>query len=132
MDHRAAADRRRSASRTPVGRRQRTLLYAGGIGVTLAALVASASLLYAMGRDYVQERYTQFAVRQFFVRFEFNLRTTGMDTLVTHEEAVWSTRSTDPALAARLADGHGRVVLQGSPRFPPVLALADLSPAQPA
>ncbi|KWO49716.1 hybrid sensor histidine kinase/response regulator [Burkholderia sp. MSMB1459WGS] len=132
MDHRAAADRRRPASRTPIGRRQRTLLYAGGVGVTLAVLVASGSLLYAMGRDYVQERYTQFAVRQFFVRFEFNLRATGMDTLVTHEEAVWNTRATDPALAAQLADGHGRLVLQGSPRFPPVLAIADLSPAQPA
>ncbi|KGB92663.1 hybrid sensor histidine kinase/response regulator [Burkholderia cepacia] len=132
MDPRAAADRRRPASRTPVGRRQRTLLYAGGIGVTLAVLVASGSLLYAMGRDYVQERYTQFAVRQFFVRFEFNLRTTGMDTLVTHEEAVWNTRATDPVLTAQLADGHGRLALRGSPRFPPVLALADLSPGQPA
>ncbi|MET3212832.1 UNVERIFIED_ORG: two-component system capsular synthesis sensor histidine kinase RcsC [Burkholderia territorii] len=132
MDHRAASDRSRPASRTPVGRRQRTLLYAGGIGVTLAALAASGTLLYAMGKDYVQERYTQFAVRQFFVRFEFNLRATGMDTLVTHEEAVWHTRATDPALAAQLADGHGRLVLQGSPRFPPVLAVADLSPARPA
>ncbi|MGU8079351.1 ATP-binding protein [Burkholderia pyrrocinia] len=132
MDHRAATDRSRPASRTPVGRRQRTLLYAGGIGVTLAALAASGTLLYAMGKDYVQERYTQFAVRQFFVRFEFNLRATGMDTLVTHEEAVWHTRATDPALAAQLADGHGRLVLQGSPRFPPVLAVADLSPARPA
>ncbi|HIC7210250.1 ATP-binding protein [Burkholderia stabilis] len=132
MDHRAASDRSRPASRTPVGRRQRTLLYAGGIGVTLAALAASGTLLYAMGKDYVQERYTQFAVRQFFVRFEFNLRATGMDTLVTHEEAVWNTRTTDPALAAQLADGHGRLVLQGSPRFPPVLAVADLSPERPA
>ncbi|WP_407971743.1 response regulator [Burkholderia pyrrocinia] len=132
MDHRAASDRSHPASRTPVGRRQRTLLYAGGIGVTLAALAASGTLLYAMGKDYVQERYTQFAVRQFFVRFEFNLRATGMDTLVTHEEAVWHTRATDPALAAQLADGHGRLVLQGSPRFPPVLAVADLSPARPA
>lgn len=132
MDHRAASNRSRPASRTPVGRRQRTLLYAGGIGVTLAALIASGTLLYAIGRDYVQERYTQFAVRQFFTRFEFNLRVTGMDTLVTHEEAVWHTRATDPALSARLADGQGRLVLQGSPRFPPVLAVADLSPTRPA
>ncbi|MFW2271913.1 response regulator [Burkholderia orbicola] len=132
MDHRAASDRSRPASRTPVGRRQRTLLYAGGIGVTLAALAASGTLLYAMGKDYVQERYTQFAVRQFFVRFEFNLRTTGMDTLVTHEEAVWNTRATDPALAAQLAAGNGRLVLQGSPRFTPVLAVADLSAGRPA
>ncbi|UJH76241.1 response regulator (plasmid) [Burkholderia cenocepacia] len=132
MDHRAASDRSRPTSRTPVGRRQRTLLYAGGIGVTLAALAASGTLLYAMGKDYVQERYTQFAVRQFFVRFEFNLRATGMDTLVTHEEAVWNTRATDPALAARLAAGNGRLVLQGSPRFTPVLAVADLSAGRPA
>lgn len=132
MDHRAASDRSHPASRTPVGRRQRTLLYAGGIGVTLAALAASGTLLYAMAKDYVQERYTQFAVRQLFVRLEFDHRATGMDTLVTHEEAVWNSRTTDPALAAQLADGHGRLVLQGSPRFPPVLAVADLSPVRPA
>nr|WP_223965188.1 ATP-binding protein [Burkholderia diffusa] len=132
MDFRAASDRSRPAFRTPVGRRQRMLLYAGGVGVTLATLVASGTLLYAMGKDYVQERYTQFAVRQFFVRFEFNLRATGMDTLVTHEEAVWNTRATDPALAAQLADGHGQLVMQGSPRFPPVLAIADLSAERPA
>ncbi|WP_027782087.1 MULTISPECIES: hybrid sensor histidine kinase/response regulator [Burkholderia] len=140
MDHRAESDRtcttpdlapRRSA-RALIGRHQRTLLYAGGIAVTLAALVASGLLLYALAKDYVQEHYTEFAVRQFLVQFEFRLRATGMDTLVTHEEAVWNMRVTDPALVQRLADEHGRIVLQATPRFPPVLALADLSPAQPA
>ncbi|WP_321791007.1 response regulator [Burkholderia pyrrocinia] len=138
MDHRAesasprpTADGRRLA-RTLTGRRQRMLLYGGGLAVTVAVLLASGLMLYAMTKEAIQERYTAFAVRQFLVQFEFKLRTTGMDTLVTHDEAVWNTRAANPALVAALAAGQGRLVLQGSPRFPPSLVLADLSPGRAA
>ncbi|CAB3750275.1 Sensor histidine kinase RcsC [Burkholderia puraquae] len=137
MDHRAAPDRSRpaagpAAEPTPAGRRQRALLYGGGVAVTVAILLASGLMLYTMAREAIQARYTTFAVRQFLVQFEFKMRTTGMDTLVTHDEAVWNARPTDPARVAALAAGHGRLVIQGSPTFPPTLVLADLSPAQPA
>ncbi|MCW3686371.1 sensor histidine kinase, partial [Burkholderia cenocepacia] len=69
---------------------------------------------------------------QFLVQIEFKMRTTGMDTLVTHDEAVWNSRATDPARVAALAAGRGRLIIQGSPAFPPTLVLADLSPAHPA
>ncbi|VWB13106.1 hybrid two-component system kinase-response regulator protein [Burkholderia lata] len=133
MDHCAAPDRPRpSADPTPAGRRQRALLYGGGIAVTIAILLASGLMLYTMAREAIQTRYTTFAVRQFLVQFEFKMRTTGMDTLVTHDEAVWNARPTDPARVAALAAGHGRLVIQGSPTFPPTLVLADLSPERPA
>lgn len=138
MVHRAASDRPhpvadgRSPDPTPAGRRQRALLYAGGVAVTVAILLASGLMLYTMAREAIQARYTTFAVRQFLVQFEFKMRTTGMDTLVTHDEAVWNARPTDPARVAALAAGRGRLVIQGSPTFPPTLVLADLSPAQPA
>ncbi|RQV37247.1 sensor histidine kinase [Burkholderia cenocepacia] len=137
MDHRAAPDRSRpaagpSAEPTPAGRRQRALLYGGGIAVTVAILLASGLMLYTMAREAIQARYTTFAVRQFLVQFEFKMRTTGMDTLVTHDEAVWNSRATDPARVAALAAGRGRLIIQGSPTFPPTLVLADLSPAHPA
>ncbi|MDR0241005.1 MAG: response regulator [Burkholderia sp.] len=134
MDHRAASERPDPASAAPtrVGRRQRTLLYAGGAAVTVAILLASGMMLYTMAREAIQARYTTFAVRQFLVQFEFKMRTTGMDTLVTHDEAVWNARPTDPARVAALAASHGRLIIQGSPTFPPTLALADLSPSQPA
>jgi len=137
MDHRATPDRSRpatgpAADPTPAGRRQRALLYGGGIAVTIAILLASGLMLYTMAREAIQARYTTFAVRQFLVQFEFKMRTTGMDTLVTHDEAVWNARPSDPARVAALAAGHGRLVIQGSPTFPPTLVLADLSPDQPA
>ncbi|MDT6998047.1 hybrid sensor histidine kinase/response regulator [Burkholderia cenocepacia] len=138
MDHRAAPDHSRSAAAHPsaaptrIGRRQRALLYAGGAAVTVAILLASGLMLYTMAREAIQARYTTFAVRQFLVQFEFKMRTTSMDTLVTHDEAVWKTRATDPARVAALAAGHGRLVIQDSPTFPPTLALADLSPGHPA
>ncbi|WP_260427046.1 sensor histidine kinase [Burkholderia cenocepacia] len=138
MDHRAAPDPARSAAApapaapTRVGRRQRALLYAGGAAVTVAILLASGLMLYTMAREAIQARYTTFAVRQFLVQIEFKMRTTGMDTLVTHDEAVWNSRATDPARVAALAAGHGRLIIQGSPTFPPTLVLADLSPAHPA
>ncbi len=137
MDHRAAPDRSRpaagpAAEPTPAGRRQRALLYGGGVAVTVAILLASGLMLYTMAREAIQARYTTFAVRQFLVQFEFKMRTTGMDTLVTHDEAVWNARPTDPARVAALAAGRGRLVIQGSPTFPPTLVLADLSHAQPA
>ncbi|WP_244110228.1 sensor histidine kinase [Burkholderia cenocepacia] len=138
MDHRAAPARPSPAAEpapvtpTPTGRRQRALLYAGGVAVTIAILLASGLMLYTMAREAIQARYTTFAVRQFLVQFEFKMRTTGMDTLVTHDEAVWRSRATDPARVAALAAGHGRLVIQGSPSFPPTLVLADLSPTQPA
>lgn len=138
MDHRAAPDHSRSAAGhasaapTRVGRRQRVLLYAGGAAVTVAILLASGMMLYTMARDVIQTRYTTFAVRQFLVQIEFKMRTTGMDTLVTHDEAVWNARATDPARVAALAAGHGRLVIQGSPAFPPTLVLADLSPGRSA
>ncbi|WP_244109566.1 ATP-binding protein [Burkholderia cenocepacia] len=138
MDHRAAPDPARSAAAhapaapTRVGRRQRALLYAGGAAVTVAILLASGLMLYTMAREAIQARYTTFAVRQFLVQIEFKMRTTGMDTLVTHDEAVWNSRATDPARVAALAAGRGRLIIQGSPTFPPTLVLADLSPAHPA
>ncbi|OXI19027.1 hybrid sensor histidine kinase/response regulator [Burkholderia sp. AU15512] len=133
MDHRAApAHPRPAADPTPAGRRQRALLYGGGIAVTVAILLASGLMLYTMAREAIQARYTTFAVRQFLVQFEFKMRTTGMDTLVTHDEAVWNARPTDPARVAALAAGRGRLVIQGSPTFPPTLVLADLSPEHPA
>ncbi|WP_367188965.1 ATP-binding protein [Burkholderia sp. Ed8] len=138
MDHRATPDHARaaaghaSAAPTRIGRRQRALLYAGGAAVTVTILLASGLMLYTMARDAIQARYTTFAVRQFLVQIEFKMRTTGMDTLVTHDEAVWNTRATDPARVAALQAGRGRLVIQGSPAFPPTLVLADLSPAQPA
>ncbi|WP_321859768.1 ATP-binding protein [Burkholderia cenocepacia] len=138
MDHRAAPDHVHPAAAhvpaapTRVGRRQRALLYAGGAAVTVAILLASGLMLYTMAREAIQTRYTTFAVRQFLVQIEFKTRSTGMDTLVTHDEAVWNTRATDPARVAALAAGHGRLVIQGSPTFPPTLVLADLSAAQPA
>jgi two-component system capsular synthesis sensor histidine kinase RcsC len=138
MDHRAAPDHSRSAAApasaapTRVGRRQRALLYAGGTAVTVAILLASGLMLYTMAREAIQARYTTFALRQFLVQIEFKTRTTGMDTLVTHDEAVWNSRATDPAHVAALAAGHGRLVIQGSPTFPPTLVLADLSPTHPA
>lgn len=138
MDHRAAPDHSRSAAAHPsaaptrIGRRQRALLYAGGAAVTVAILLASGLMLYTMAREAIQARYTTFAVRQFLVQIEFKMRTTGMDTLVTHDEAVWNSRATDPARVAALAAGRGRLIIQGSPAFPPTLVLADLSPAHPA
>ncbi|WP_230463089.1 hybrid sensor histidine kinase/response regulator [Burkholderia cenocepacia] len=138
MDHRAAPDPARSAAApasaapTRIGRRQRALLYAGGAAVTVAILLASGLMLYTMAREAIQARYTTFAVRQFLVQIEFKMRTTGMDTLVTHDEAVWNSRATDPARVAALAAGLGRLIIQGSPAFPPTLVLADLSPAHPA
>ncbi|MCA8252663.1 response regulator [Burkholderia sp. AU31624] len=136
MDHRVEPDRSRAVTgnpqRTRTGRRQRALLYGGGVAVTIAILLASGLMLYAMAREAIQQRYAAFAVRQFLVQFTFKLRTTGMDTLVTHDDAVWNTRPTDDTLVAKLAAGHGRLVLQGSPQFPPSLVLADLSPDLPA
>ncbi|KVK85182.1 hybrid sensor histidine kinase/response regulator [Burkholderia cepacia] len=138
MDHRATSDRPRavadgrSPAPTPAGRRQRALLYAGGTAVTVAILLASGLMLYTIAREAIQAHYTTFAVRQFLVQIEFKMRTTGMDTLVTHDEAVWNARPTDPGRVAALAAGHGRLVIQGSPTFPPTLVLADLSPTQPA
>jgi two-component system capsular synthesis sensor histidine kinase RcsC len=138
MDHRAASEGSRPADApvpaapTRIGRRQRALLVAGGAAVTVAILLANGLMLYTMAREAVQARYTTFAVRQFLVQFEFKMRTTGMDTLVTHDEAVWNARPTDPARVAELAAGHGRLIIQGSPSFPPSLVLADISPTQPA
>ncbi|MCA8274955.1 response regulator [Burkholderia sp. AU30280] len=138
MDHRAAPDRPRPAaraaapSRPPVGRRQRALLYGGGIAVTIAILLASGLMLYAVAKETIHERYTAFAVRHFLVQFEFKLRMTGMVSLVTHDEAFHATRVTDPALVADLDAGHGRLELKGGERIPSMLVLADLSPATPA
>ncbi|MCA8003190.1 hybrid sensor histidine kinase/response regulator [Burkholderia metallica] len=138
MDHRAAPDRPQPAaraapsSRPPVGRRQRVLLYGGGIAVTIAILLASGLMLYAVAKETIHERYTAFAVRHFLVQFEFKLRMTGMAAIVTHDEAFHDTRVTDPALVAELDAGHGRLELKGSDRIPSMLVLADLSPATPA
>ncbi|PXX26213.1 two-component system capsular synthesis sensor histidine kinase RcsC [Burkholderia pyrrocinia] len=138
MDHRAAPDRPHPTARAappshaPVGRRQRALLYGGGIAVTIAILLASGLMLYAVAKEVIQERYTAFAVRHFLVQFEFKLRMTGMVSLVTHDEAFRETRVTDPALVAGLDTGHGRLELKGSDRIPSMLVLADLSPQRPA
>ncbi|VWC72029.1 hybrid two-component system kinase-response regulator protein [Burkholderia lata] len=133
MDHRAASDRLRPpADPTPAGRRQRALLYGGGIAVTVAILLASGLMLYTTAREAIQERYTAFGVRHFLVQFEFKVRMTGMEMLTMHDESVWNTRGADPALVAALGTGHGRLELRDNPRFPSMLVLADLSPDRPA
>ncbi|WP_246637402.1 hybrid sensor histidine kinase/response regulator [Burkholderia catarinensis] len=115
-----------------VGRHRRALLYGGGMAVTVAILLASGLMLYAIARDAIQERYTAFAVRHFLTQFEFKMRQAGMDSLISHDEGVWHARAVDPALVAALAREQGRLVLRGNPRFPAMLVLADLTAARPA
>lgn len=116
-----------------VNRYQRRLLYGGGIVISIILAIASAVLLYSIIRDDIARRYTDFAVRKLLVQLEFQAREFAVLTFINHEEAVWSARQlASPALMATFAAQHGRIVLQGNPQFTPVLALAAVTPQQPA
>lgn len=118
-----------SADSSMVNRYQRRLLYGGGALVSIILAIATGVLLYAMARDEVARRYTDFAVRKLLVQLEFQAREFAVLTFIHHEEAVWSTRaSADPALINTFAAQHGRIELHGNPQFYPVLALGDLAP----
>ncbi|HUA80000.1 MAG TPA: ATP-binding protein [Dyella sp.] len=111
----------------------RQLLYGGGIVISIVLAIAMCALLYSMARDEIARRYTDFAVRKLLIQLEFQAREFAVQTFIAHEEAVWHTRSpASPALIAAFSAQHGRAWLQRNPHFDAILALADITPQQPA
>ncbi|KRG63571.1 hypothetical protein ABB26_11690 [Stenotrophomonas humi] len=115
-----------------LSRRQRLLLYTGGVVTSLILAAVTAVIVHSQVKDYIASRYADFVMQRTALRGAFAIREGAMRISVKQEEFAWESRQKpDPALMAELVRGNGRLVLQRNSSFPPVLILADISPRQP-
>ena len=115
-----------------LSRRQRLLLYTGGVVTSLVLAAVTAVIVHSQVKDYIGKRYADFVMQRTALQGAFAVREGAMRISVKQEEYAWASRQApDPALMAQFIRGNGRLVLQRNGSFPPVLILADISPQQP-
>lgn len=111
-----------------LSRYQRTFLYSAGIAISLIIVLLTGVLLYSMVNDYIEHRYTDFAVRRTRLQQDFFERETSLRTFALHAEESWDAHSAAPDwLLDRFAAQHGRIVLQQSQRLNGVMLLSDIT-----
>ncbi|MBC8751326.1 MULTISPECIES: sensor histidine kinase [Paraburkholderia] len=116
-----------------LNRYQRTLVMGAGVAVSLVLVLLTGVVLRSAVTDYIEDRYTDFALRQTRLQLEFLERERTLRAAILHEESTWGTRAPPPqALIDEFAAQHGRVILQRHANFDPVMMLGDVTPSQPA
>lgn len=104
-----------------------------GVAVSVVLVLLTGVVLKSAVTDYIEDRYTDFALRQTRLQLEFLERERTLRAAILHEETAWGTRTPPPAtLIDDFAAQHGRVVLQRHRNFDPVLMLGDVGPSQHA
>ncbi|MNU88506.1 Sensor histidine kinase RcsC [compost metagenome] len=115
-----------------LSRRQRLLLYTGGVVTSLVLAAVTAVIVHSQVKDYIGKRYADFVMQRTALQGTFAVREGAMRISVKQEEYAWASRQApDPTLMAQFTRGNGRLVLQRNSSFPPVLILADISAQQP-
>jgi two-component system capsular synthesis sensor histidine kinase RcsC len=115
-----------------LSRYQRTFLYGAGIVITLIIVLLTGVVLHSMVNDYIEHRYTDFAVRTTRLQLEFLERENLMRSFVLHGEESWDVRPAAPDwLVDSFAAQHGRIVLQQSRRLGAMMLLGDISQPPP-
>ncbi|TDN69423.1 ATP-binding protein [Paraburkholderia sp. BL10I2N1] len=115
-----------------LSRYQRTFFYSAGIAISLIIALLTGVLLYSMVNDYIEHRYTDFAVRRTRLQQEFLERETLIRAYVLHSEEIWVAELAAPDwLLDRFAAQHGRLMVQQSPRFGAVMVLGDINQQPP-
>ncbi|MGF6604897.1 two-component system capsular synthesis sensor histidine kinase RcsC [Paraburkholderia sp. GAS448] len=116
-----------------LGRYQRVLLFGGGIVLSIVIVFATSLVLYGTVKDYIDQRRAVFATHKSLVQLEIESRQTVLRRVVNNAESLWSG---DPKPTASLLKAfetaNGRVTVQASPRFRPMLAMGQVSPQQSA
>ncbi|MGF6921127.1 ATP-binding protein [Paraburkholderia sp. 40] len=116
-----------------LNRYQRTLVMGAGVAVSFVLVLLTGVVLKSAVTDYIDDRYTDFALRQTRLQLEFLERERTLRAAILHEESTWGTRAPPPAtLIDEFAAQHGRVVLQRHRNFDPVMMLGDVGPSQHA
>jgi two-component system capsular synthesis sensor histidine kinase RcsC len=116
-----------------LNRYQRTLVMGAGIAISFVLVLLTGVVLYSMVTNYIEDRYTDFAIRQTRLQFELLERDSTLRAVVLHEESAWSTRPPPPAtLVDKFAAQHGRIVLRQHENFDAVMMLGDIGEQRPA
>ncbi|SMG56326.1 sensor histidine kinase [Paraburkholderia susongensis] len=115
-----------------LSRYQRTFLYSAGVAISLIIVLLTGVMLYSIVNDYIEYRYTDFAVRRTRLQQEFLEGETLLRTFVMHGEEIWDASAGAPDwLVDRFVTQHGRIVLQQSRRFDAVMLLGDITQPSP-
>src|ERR1700756_2741654 len=93
-----------------LSRYQRQFLYGAGFAISLIIVLLTGVLLYSMVNDYIEHRYTEFAVRRTRLQLEFLERENLIRSSVLHEEESWDMREPAPDwLVDRVCAKHGTI-----------------------
>lgn len=114
-------------------RRQRRILSLGGVILSALMLVIALGTATSLARDYVAERFAEFAVRAALLQVDFKAREYLLEVESEHQRATWAER---PAAGADRVDAffraHGMLEIRTNNRFSPLIALGDVTKAAPA
>ena len=115
-----------------LNRNQRRMLLIGGVLTTLILLATTAVIVHSQVKDYLGERYADHVVRRTALQSAFAVREGAMRISIKQEEYAWASQAApDPRLLQQFREHGGRITLQRTPNFPPVLVRADLSDDKP-
>ncbi|APA87329.1 response regulator [Paraburkholderia sprentiae WSM5005] len=116
-----------------LNRYQRTLVMGAGVALSFVLVLLTGVVLKSTVTDYIQDRYTDFTLRQTRLQLEFLERERTLRAAILHEESAWGKRAPPPAaLIDEFSTQHGRAVLQRHRNFDAVMMLGDVGPSRPA
>ena len=108
-------------------RRQRRILFGGGLVVTVILVAIAALVVTSMVRDYIAERYAEFSVRAALFQLEFSMREHLLRLEAIHQEATWKEQAPiSPDVLAAFIANNGQLAIRGADQFNPVLAVGDI------
>ncbi|WP_076591151.1 hybrid sensor histidine kinase/response regulator [Herminiimonas arsenitoxidans] len=118
---------------TLLGRYQRSVLWGGGVVLTLALLAASALAVWTNIQNYIADGRSVYLTNKTLLLLEIETKQAAMRRGVINAEMIWRT----PFMpASKLIDefekNHGRLVVQASDKVNAQLVFGAISPSHPA
>ncbi|SIO72553.1 two-component system, NarL family, capsular synthesis sensor histidine kinase RcsC [Burkholderia sp. GAS332] len=111
-----------------LGRYQRVLLFGGGVVLSIVIVFATSLVLYGTVKDYIAERRAVFSTHKSLVQLEIESRQSALRRIVNNAESLWSGHPMPtPSLLKAFETANGRVIVQATPMFHPMLAMGQIS-----
>lgn len=118
---------------TILGRYQRSVLWGGGIVLSLALLAASALAVWTNIQNYIADGRSVYLTNKTLLLLEIETKQAAMRRGVISAEMIWRTPFISTSnLTDEFEKNHGRLIVQANNKVNPQLVLGAISPAYPA
>ncbi|MET3633291.1 ATP-binding protein [Burkholderia sp. 572] len=112
-----------------LSRYQRTLLYGGGVALSIVIACATAYGLWTTGREYIAQQRASFLTVRSLLSVELEMHQTMFSRTVASAEVLWTEcDETSRHLIDTFSANGGRSVLHAHSRAAPLLVLGELGP----